>query len=728
MGAENSKESNVQKGDNNNNKIKKNENKKEDDDDEDEEEEEEEDDEEEDKKKNKLPKKEETNIQKKEIKDKKKEKKSKKEESEDDEEEEEEEDDEDKIKDKNKIEKKEQKEQKAQIEQKEPKKEEVNISKKEVNNKKEEKKSKEEKSEDDEEEEEEEDSEDKGKKDKIQPKKEEINNIQKKEELVKKEEKNSGKEKTEDDDEEDEEDDKDKKINSNNKLKIPQKQNNKEKNKNQRKSKISVKKYFSIDESSSSKSKSDNKSSNKSLNNNKIKTSELSSYIDERFFNTNTSLNFTIQSNNSKNKNSISSESENPNYPKVSTKGYRNSHNKYFGDFNTLDKDFVYKKKTIKEETEEESETDMTLPLKERVYNEFNRHKYYLDTNEKGAYTKINKKSFTNSKRYKYRKSILLHKKAITCLISLSGTIKKIAYASSSLGKEISLWDSYFLNIHKIKCTQWHSNFLSEFDTTNLLSCESNHIKMYDLKSEDYDVIKIFKDHIDDILCLLPVIDFDEEKYIFLSGGKDKTLRLWDHEMDAPIKYYEGHYSTVTHIKKYGNNNKKVISCSEDKTFIVWDIKNTNPLKIFNNYFNHLVIANDSLGFCCGAYDNKIRFYNNEYILIKCIVSQLFGIRNILMINDYCILIVDIDNNINILDLDEDENNLAFIYTGYEDEVVDVIKSFNWNKENQNSRAIMVACKNGYVYLYTFEYDLKSNSAYNNSNKKKHKATNKKNK
>ena len=686
MGAENSKESNVQKEENNDQKKSKNENKnsqkKEEEDDEDEEEEEEEDDEEEEKKEKKVQKKEENNIQKKEIKEEK--------------------------------EKKEEKEEKKSKEEKE------------------EKKSKEEKSEDDEEEEEEEDDENKEKKEKKKPKKDETN-IQKIGKKDKKVEKNSKKEKTEENKEEEEEDDdKDKnkeKENNNNKNKNLAKQKKKEKLNEQKTSKKKEeKKYFSVQESLSSDSKSENKSSNKSLNNNKIKSSELSSYIEERFFNTNTSLNFTLQSNNSKNINNISEESDNPNYPKVSNKDNRNISNKYFGDFNTLDKDFIYKKKTKKEETDEESETDMTLPLKERVYNEFNRHKYYLDTNEKGAYTKINKKSFTNPKRYKYRKSILLHQKAITCFISLSGTIKKIAYASSSLGKEISLWDSYFFNIHKIKCLQWHSNFLSEFDTTNLLSCESNHIKMYDLKSEDYDCIKIFKDHIEDILCLLPVIDFDEEKYIFLSGGKDKTLRLWDHEMDAPIKYYEGHYSTVTHIQKYGNNNKKVISCSEDKTFIVWDIKNTNPLKIFNNYFNHFVIVNDSLGFCCGAYDNKIRFYNNEYLLIKCIVSQLFGIKNILMINDYCILIVDIDNNINILDLDEDENNLAFIYTGYEDEVVDVIKSFNWNKENQNSRAIMVACKNGYVYLYTFEYDLKSNSSYNNSKNKKHKANNKKNK
>ena len=296
-----------------------------------------------------------------------------------------------------------------------------------------------------------------------------------------------------------------------------------------------------------------------------------------------------------------------------------------------------------------------------------------------------------------------------------------LRYASSSLDKTISLWDSYFSNITNIKCNEWYSNFICEFDTSNILSCESNHIKMYDLMSENYDCVRIFKDHIEDINCLLPVIDIEEERFIFLSGGKDKTLRLWDHEMDAPIKYYEGHYSTVTQIQKYGNDNKKFISCSDDKTFIVWDIKNTNPLKIFNNYFNHLFILGDNYGFCCGAYDNKIRFYNEGYMLIKCIVSKLFGIRYILMINDYCMLIVDIDNNMNILDLDETENNLVCVYTGYEGEIVSVIKSFNWDSEKSGSKIIMVASKNGYVYQYSFEYEIKNNNKSNKSKKKKHK-------
>ena len=113
--------------------------------------------------------------------------------------------------------------------------------------------------------------------------------------------------------------------------------------------------------------------------------------------------------------------------------------------------------------------------------------------------------------------------------------------------------------IYKIKCDEWYSNYLIEFDTTNILSCESNNIKMYDLTKEHYDCVKIFKDHINDIYCLLSVIDEEEEKFVFLSGGKDKTIRLWDHEMDAPIKYYEGHYSTVTQIQKFGNDKNKVI-------------------------------------------------------------------------------------------------------------------------------------------------------------------------
>ena len=327
--------------------------------------------------------------------------------------------------------------------QKEEKKEESKQSK---NSKKEDEKSEESDNEEEEEEEDDEDdNNDKNKKNKNTEKKSQSKNKEEKSQSKDIEKKSKSK-------------DTEKKSQSEDTKKKSERKMVDKKNKNNKKIQKKEEKYFSVQESISS----EKQSSNKNIIGNK-NISELSSYIDERKFNSNTSLNFTVQSKDSKNnnKNSISEESFNPNYPKVDNRYHQKGENKYFGDFNTLDKDLEFKKRKKKEESEDsEIEEDLTLSLKERVYNECNRHKYYLDTNEKGAFAKINQKSLSNPPRYKYRKSVLLHKKEITCLISLSGTIKKIAYASSSLDKTISLWDSYFLNISEIKCEECYSNFI----------------------------------------------------------------------------------------------------------------------------------------------------------------------------------------------------------------------------------------------------------------------------
>ena len=410
---------------------------------------------------------------------------------------------------------------------------------------------------------------------------------------------------------------------------------------------------------------------------------------------------------------------------------YKRADNRIFGEFHYTtnenqannDDNSERKYENNKEKSSEILESESSykeLTLKEKIYNEYQRHKKYLDTNEKAAYAIIDKKSYKNAKRYKYRKSLLLHEKEITCICSLCGTIQKIAYATSSIDKSIKFWTEKFVIISQIKNLEWYSTFICEFDTTNLLSSESIYVKMYDLMSDNFECIRNFRDHIKDINSILPLIDFDEEKFIFMTGGKDKILRLWDHEMDTPIKYFEGHYEEVTYIQKIASNNKHIISCSIDKTFIVWDIKYSNPLKVFNNYFNSLYLLGDNLGFCCGSYDNKIRFYDDGYILNKCLVSELYGIRYILMIDDYCILTVDIDNNINVIDLDD--NTLLFTFIGYNEEVVKVIKSFNWDKDNAENKVIITACKDGYIYLYSFELEIKnkiSNKEKNNNKKEK---------
>lgn len=551
-------------------------------------------------------------------------------------------------------------------------------------------------------------------------------------------------EKIKEENEEEEKEDGEKKQKKNEKVKNIKNNTSKEKISNKdKKSKKSIKitnsvskkkkskddGYFSIKEEESSNELTDKKSSIKESDLN-FKLSDKSSFIDARQYNTKSSFQSLNSAQKSDNTNSrlITTNSNILGQPISINHNYKKANNTRFGEFNYINTEQMYEemkeieeKKRIKEETEsEESESLKFLTLKEKIENEYQRHKKYLDTNEKCVYSEINKKSYKNAKRYKYRKSLLLHEKEITCICSLSGKIKKIAYATSSLDKSIKLWNAKFVIISQIKGLEWHSNFVCEFDTTNILSSESIYIKMYDLMSDNLECIHTFRDHIEDINSILPLIDFEEEKYIFISGGKDKHLRLWDHEIDTPIKYYEGHYDIVTHIQKIGNNNKKIISCSRDKTFIIWDIKNSNPLKVFNNYFNHLYLLGDNVGFCCGAYDNKIRFYDDEYLLKKCLVSELYGIKHLLMIDDYYILTVDINNNINILDLYE--NNLMLFYTGCAEEVVSVIKSFNWNLNNSENKIIISACKDGYVYLYSFE------SGYDNKKDTKEKKIQKKEK
>ena len=479
--------------------------------------------------------------------------------------------------------------------------------------------------------------------------------------------------------------------------------------------------YFSVEDESSNKN-SDINSINKNSDIN-TKLSNKSSFIDARKYNTSSSFTFSKNSKISDNNSDVKTNKSNAlDPPKIMGHNEKRTDNQAFGEFNynynITERNF----EEIEEKKSEsaESEPYRELTLKEKIFNEYQRHKDYLDTNEKGVYAEINKKSYKNAKRYKYRKSVLLHEKEITCICSLSGKIKKIAYATSSLDKSIKFWNASFINIKKIKNLEWHSNFLCEFDTTNILSSESIYIKMYDLMSDDYDCIRTFRDHIDDINSILSLINFWEDKYIFISGGKDKILRLWDHEMDKPIKFFEGHYEDVTHIQKIGSNNKNIISCSNDKTFIVWDINNTSPVKIFNNYFNHLYLLGDNIGFCVGAYDNKIRFYDDDYLLKKCLVSELYGIRYLFMIDDYYMLTIDIDNNINVLDIYN--NNFLFKYSGCVEEVVCVIKAFNWDLDNSENKIIITACKDGYAYLYSFELEI------NNKNVNKEKKSQKKEK
>ena len=350
---------------------------------------------------------------------------------------------------------------------------------------------------------------------------------------------------------------------------------------------------------------------------------------------------------------------------------------------------------------------------KEKIYSEYLKNKNYFSPEEKKNSKEISKNSYESCTKNKYRKNILLHNDEVTSICSFDSKTKSIVYATSSLDRTIKFWTGKFKLIDTISNLLTPSLYLSEFDYTNLLSAEGVYIKMYDISSQVYECKFNFRDHIEEIYIIYNIITKSSMK--FLSGGKDKIIRLWIPDSEVPIRYYEGHKNSIISIRNIANNKKLIASISEDKKCIIWEVNNSNMIYEFDNYFSPLSLIETKSGFCIGAYDNKIRFYNDEYSLKKCLKTKFYG-NNLLLGDESNLFSADANGNINLIDLDK--NELVIIFEGNNTEIVQMIKSYNWDPdpldknekekskfyENKTeNRTIITVNKDGYVYTYKNE-------------------------
>ena len=237
---------------------------------------------------------------------------------------------------------------------------------------------------------------------------------------------------------------------------------------------------------------------------------------------------------------------------------------------------------------------------------------------------------------------------------------------------------------------------------------------MYDISSEIYECKSIFRDHIDEIYIIYVIIT--KYNMNFLSGGKDKVIRLWVPDSEKAKRYYEGHQDSIINIKNIAKNKKLIASISKDRKCIIWEVNNSNMIYEFENYFTPFSLDETKNGFCIGAYDNKIRFYNEEYILEKCLKTKFYG-NNILLGDDSNLFCADANGDIYLIDLDK--NELIIVFEGNKTDIVQMIKSYNWDPEppekteknkskfypinKVEDRAIITVNKDGYVYTYKNE-------------------------
>ena len=369
--------------------------------------------------------------------------------------------------------------------------------------------------------------------------------------------------------------------------------------------------------------------------------------------------------------------------------------------------------------------------IKDIIYSEFQRYKAYLDCTEKKCAEEIDYSNFIDCDYFRYSKSILLHQKEITSICSIKYNIRKICYATGGKDGKIKLWKDNFECIFSKIHLQYPPLVLLQYQTRYLLSAEGIYIKIYDLNSNNLDLAQTLRDHIGEIKTVLILGEnyLNQSNLKIITGGKDKILRMWNVLQESVIKYFEGHKDTVTNIQYVGNYKNIIISMAIDKCFIVWEINTCNIIIMFNNYFTSTCLLGTNFGFCCGAYDNKIRFYDKEYNMIKCIVGDFYNCDNFLMISNNHLILTTAENELMIIDIDSDK--IFSYYKGLKCDIKQMIKSYDWDIAERNInnqlrgikyRNLLTVGSDGYVYIWEcYQYnnniypenDFNDSSSYN---------------
>ena len=84
-------------------------------------------------------------------------------------------------------------------------------------------------------------------------------------------------------------------------------------------------------------------------------------------------------------------------------------------------------------------------------------------------------------------------------------------------------------------------------------------------------VLRTFVGHTNNVMCVAVLPDGN-----FVSGGMDKTVRLWYTDTDTHIKIFNEHKSRVSCVAVIPDGNL-VISGSYDKTLRLWKVGLPNP-------------------------------------------------------------------------------------------------------------------------------------------------------
>jgi WD40 repeat protein len=87
-----------------------------------------------------------------------------------------------------------------------------------------------------------------------------------------------------------------------------------------------------------------------------------------------------------------------------------------------------------------------------------------------------------------------------------------------------------------------------------------------------------FQGHTD----IVAAVVFSPDGRQVLSGGADRTLRLWDVATSKELRRLEGHTDTVTHVA-FSHDGRRALSCG-DRTVRLWDLETGRQLQCLQGH------------------------------------------------------------------------------------------------------------------------------------------------
>ncbi len=119
-------------------------------------------------------------------------------------------------------------------------------------------------------------------------------------------------------------------------------------------------------------------------------------------------------------------------------------------------------------------------------------------------------------------------------------------------------------------------------DGGRCLVCAENNVYVADAKTGK--VLTTFTGHTDSVTAAA----FSADGKRVLSGGDDRTLRLWEAESGKPIQIFQGHDGGIKSVA-FSPDEKRVLSGSADATVRLWDVETGKDLRDFRKHAESVV-------------------------------------------------------------------------------------------------------------------------------------------